>query len=108
MVNRNKMETVWKSLEPVDILITHGPPKGYLDITEDFENNKELVHVGCKSLANKTLEIRPRIHCFGHIHSERNANNYGIFQGPEGIMFVNAACFNHHASTIYNGHIIEV
>jgi Icc-related predicted phosphoesterase len=45
------------------ILVTHGPPYGIFDETDDD------VHVGCKELKTAVQErIRPHIHCFGHIH----------------------------------------
>jgi len=49
----------------IDILITHGPPHSYLDMTKDGE------HVGCEELADRILnklEVPPKIHIFGHIH----------------------------------------
>ena len=55
----------WNAIpENVDILITHGPPLGYLDAVEDE-------HVGCEDLLNKIqyeLKHPPRYHVFGHIH----------------------------------------
>lgn len=46
-----------------DILVTHGPPYGIFDEVDDG------VHAGCKDL-RKTIQdkIKPKIHCFGHIH----------------------------------------
>ncbi|HEV3440701.1 MAG TPA: metallophosphatase domain-containing protein [Gemmata sp.] len=46
----------------VDVLITHGPPEGILDKTMrgDF--------VGCRDLLSRVLEVKPRLHVFGHIH----------------------------------------
>lgn len=46
----------------VDILMTHGPPAGHLDLT------KRGVQVGCPHLLRAVQRARPRIHCFGHIH----------------------------------------
>ncbi|KAI9733586.1 MAG: hypothetical protein M1834_003188 [Cirrosporium novae-zelandiae] len=47
----------------IDIMLTHGPPYGYLDITK-FGG----MHVGCPHLLRATRRCRPRLHCFGHIH----------------------------------------
>lgn len=46
----------------VDIMITHGPPKGMMDrtVTGDY--------VGCDHLLNAVRRCRPLVHCFGHIH----------------------------------------
>lgn len=47
--------------ETVDIVITHGPPKGILDYTDGRR-------AGCPSLFQAVARARPRLHCFGHIH----------------------------------------
>ena len=46
----------------IDLVITHGPPKGVMDYTE----NKQ--RAGCPSLFGAVARARPRLHCFGHIH----------------------------------------
>jgi Icc-related predicted phosphoesterase len=47
----------------IDILVTHGPPYGI------FDDITEKLHVGCEDLRAAVQErIKPRIHCFGHIH----------------------------------------
>ncbi len=45
----------------VDIIMTHGPPKGILD--ECLQGN-----AGCENLLQALRRVRPRMHCFGHIH----------------------------------------
>ena len=45
-----------------DILITHGPPFGILDRTDDG------MRVGCEELLNCVQKIKPKFHVFGHIH----------------------------------------
>ncbi|KEF57322.1 uncharacterized protein A1O9_05239 [Exophiala aquamarina CBS 119918] len=46
----------------VDIMVTHGPPKGFLDRTVGGD------YVGCDHLRRAVRRCRPLIHCFGHIH----------------------------------------
>ncbi|KAH8680790.1 Metallo-dependent phosphatase-like protein [Xylariales sp. PMI_506] len=48
--------------EKVDVVITHGPPKGVLDRTECKQ------HGGCESLVEAIFQAKPLLHCFGHIH----------------------------------------
>ncbi|PWW75401.1 Metallo-dependent phosphatase, partial [Tuber magnatum] len=43
----------------VDILVTHGPPAGYLS---DDKN-------GCDGLLNALWRVRPMLHVFGHVHA---------------------------------------
>lgn len=46
----------------VDVVITHGPPKGILDYTDAKQR------AGCPDLFAAVARARPRLHCFGHIH----------------------------------------
>ncbi|KAF4552024.1 Calcineurin-like phosphoesterase-like protein 1 [Elsinoe fawcettii] len=46
----------------IDIMMTHGPPYGRLDLT--LRGPK----VGCPHLLAAVSQVRPRLHCFGHIH----------------------------------------
>ncbi|KAI5863936.1 ser/Thr protein phosphatase family protein [Durotheca rogersii] len=48
--------------EGTDIMITHGPPRGILDRTNSRER------AGCPDLFTAAAKVKPRIHCFGHIH----------------------------------------
>lgn len=45
----------------VDILMTHGPPKGILDGCPQG-------NVGCRNLLRALRRAKPLMHCFGHIH----------------------------------------
>jgi predicted phosphodiesterase len=47
----------------VDIAMTHGPPKGVLDLA-----GIDKVKAGCDDLFGAVYRSRPKIHCFGHIH----------------------------------------
>ncbi len=64
-----ELASKWKAIpDNVDILITHGPPKGILDMAE----NGYLC--GCPHLRHEVLtRVQPRLHVFGHIHEA-----YGI------------------------------
>lgn len=108
MKARNKLDLVWSSIpDDVDVLITHGPPKGVLDITHDIES-KGLVQVGCRALRRQVEErIKPRIHAFGHIHDERGINNYGMLTFSE-TQFINCACCNLRCDLTHNGFVVNV
>lgn len=47
----------------IDIMMTHGPPKYILDNTEDGSS------AGCEHLRRAVCHARPRLHCFGHVHT---------------------------------------
>ncbi len=51
----------------IDVLITHGPPKGIADRTVNGED------VGCADLLTAMARVRPRLSVFGHIHE-----GYGV------------------------------
>ena len=58
-----ELKHLWQQLSlPIDILITHGPPYGILDITDKK-------HLGDISLYHCVERLTPRIHIFGHVHS---------------------------------------
>ncbi|KAK3307555.1 uncharacterized protein B0T15DRAFT_530533 [Chaetomium strumarium] len=46
----------------VDAVITHGPPRGVLDLTASKQRG------GCEHLFTAVARARPRLLCFGHIH----------------------------------------
>ncbi len=107
MKPRSELDIVWQSIpDDIDILITHGPPKGILDVTADMYTG-EPVHVGSKSLMRHVKErIRPRIHAFGHIHDEPGINNFGkITRGSS--QFINCACCNLTCGLVHHGVIVE-
>ncbi|KAL2162583.1 hypothetical protein VTH06DRAFT_7497 [Thermothelomyces fergusii] len=50
------------ALDGADVVITHGPPRGVLDLTASRQRG------GCDQLFAAVARSRPRLHCFGHIH----------------------------------------
>ncbi|MDP2308528.1 MAG: metallophosphatase domain-containing protein [Pseudomonadota bacterium] len=73
----------WDLIPPdTDVLLTHGPPHGVLDVTY-----AGLV-VGCEELRAAVSRVRPRLHVFGHIHE-----GYGRSE-QDGTRFVNASSCN--------------
>lgn len=90
MVNRNKLDKYWKVLEPkIDILITHGPPKGILDLS--YNKDHELEYCGDKTLFNYISKVKPKYHLFGHIHNNEDCYNQGI-RIFENTTFINGSC----------------
>ena len=56
--------------DSTDVLITHGPPIGVLDLSV-YDN----ISCGCDNLLDAvTNRVKPRLHIFGHIHE-----GYGEF-----------------------------
>jgi len=69
--------------ENTDILITHGPPYGYLDKLPNIPEN-----LGCELLRERVKEVKPKIHVFGHIHYGHGYTTNGDTH------FINAAVLN--------------
>ncbi len=98
-VPRHKINTYWDEIpDNTDILITHGPPKGILDLTH--VNNTLTEQVGCKSLLNHVLgRVKPNYHIFGHLHDEENIFNYG-YRLIGDTTFINASIVDLHHNPI--------
>jgi predicted phosphohydrolase len=80
-----EMKARWDAIpNDTDILITHGPPFGYLDIP----GGQSTLRVGCEMLRERVEAFKPKIHVFGHIHG--SAGYY--FNGHT--HFINAAVLN--------------
>ena len=74
-------EQIKKIPADIDVLISHHPPLGILDLDGE-------INFGCPELLHKTLEIQPKFHLFGHIH-----NAYGI-EKPKSTTFINSSVLN--------------
>lgn len=82
--NGEEMFEKWNAIpENTDILITHGPAFGYLDIP-----GGQNIRVGCEILRERVDKIKPKIQVSGHIHG-----SYGhYFNGHT--HFFNASVLN--------------
>jgi len=81
--NGFQLRAVWRKIpDDTDILITHGPPKGILDLTK-----RDNCYAGCERLKERVLELNLAIHSFGHIHEQ-----YGTLEcAATGTTFINAS-----------------
>ena len=79
----------------LDVLITHGPPKYTLDVLPTG------VNVGCEELTKRVEVVKPKIHCFGHIHS-----GYGE-KYVDGVQYFNAAVLGENYNLTNNPINIE-
>ena len=73
----------------MDIVVTHGPPKGFLD------ENLLGQQCGCDQLLYRILEVQPKAHIFGHIHENNGVKEFN------GIKFYNVACCDERYSLEY-------
>lgn len=72
--------------DDTDILITHSPPYGIYDETESGNL------VGSTSLLLKLAEVKPLLHCWGHIHEQGGKSNF--LPWKNGTHIVNASHVN--------------
>jgi Icc-related predicted phosphoesterase len=85
---------------PLDtnVLVTHGPIKGFLDMTMGGES------VGCPYLRDRVAELKDlKLHVCGHIHE-----GYGRFETGNGVILVNASVLNHRYYMTNEPIIIEI
>jgi predicted phosphodiesterase len=81
-----------------DVLITHGPMKGFLDMTV------RGVSTGCPYLLEKSAEMTNlKLFVCGHIHEA-----YGKFEFPDGGVFVNASILNFNYQVQNKPIVIEI
>jgi len=77
--NRAKTHEVWKHIpDDTDIVVTHGPLKGILDISYSIKN--ELEFCGDSSLKKRMLDLKPKLCLFGHIHNCEDIINAGTMK----------------------------
>ena len=73
----------WSAIPPdVDVLITHTPPDGILDLSSSG------LQLGCPHLRSALERTTPTVHCFGHVHASSGTHSNGT------TTFVNAALVN--------------
>ena len=73
----------WEMIpEDTDFLITHGPPKSILDQLDDSSR------VGCPALLSRVMQVKPKVHLFGHIHCARGIDKV------DNTIFINAAALD--------------
>ena len=76
---RSKLNRLWKTIpDNTNIVITHGPPKGILDYSHDFNNYVE--RCGCSALMKRLLVLKPSLSLFGHIHNNKDIINAGTMK----------------------------
>lgn len=109
MKARHKMDIIWQQIpSDTDVLITHGPPKGILDLTENRDH--QLEQCGDKSLLNFVNKLHIKYHLFGHVHNYKSCINSGILR-INNQTFSNAACVTDREfdkGITFNGNLITI
>jgi Icc-related predicted phosphoesterase len=75
-------EEIWSDVpDDTDVLISHGPPRGWADRVAPGRE-----HLGCSVLAKRLAEVKPKLFVCGHIHG-----GYGVREWDNGARWVNAS-----------------
>lgn len=75
--------------DETNILITHGPPYGILDVVYDANEEVPDENVGCVDLMNRINQLKElKLHVFGHIHGSSGEVCFN------GVKYINAAICN--------------
>ena len=91
-----ELQRIWANIpEKTDILITHGPPAGILDVNVYGKGG------GCQDLMNRIKVVKPKIHIFGHFHLKN-----GIVE-QDGTKFVNATICNEKYKPVHKPVVID-
>lgn len=73
------LSSIWQQIPAgVDLLVTHGPPRGILDRHVSGSN------LGCEDLRQRVEQVKPKLHVFGHVHE-----SHGTYRSPH-TLYVNA------------------
>jgi len=93
-----KLAKYWEAIpDDTDVLITHSPPLGILDYSPMCGK------VGSPTLLNEvTMRIKPKVHCFGHIH-----HSHGVLE-QDGTKFVNASVLNDNYKLVFEPIVVEI
>jgi Icc-related predicted phosphoesterase len=83
--------------DDTDVLITHGPPYGILDLPFGKGEN-----AGCKLLLKRVEELKPKLHVFGHIHGSYGRQRIGE------TLFVNACLCNEAYEPVNPPQVIDL
>jgi len=74
---RDKLHDLWATIpDDTNIVISHGPPMGILDLSYSAYGNK-LENCGCTAFKKRILQLQPELCLFGHIHNCEDLINAG-------------------------------
>lgn len=86
--------------EGIDVLVTHGPPYGILDLL--VPESPIPKHLGCPLLTARVKEVKPGLHVFGHIHE-----NGGSAKRIGKTLYVNASLLNDNYRRAFNPIVVD-
>lgn len=106
-VENEKLATAFNFLKDCDIVISHSPPYGFLDL---IPHNGGLLQIGCPYLTDLVANA-PKVKYIlcGHVHNNENINNTGVLVHPSGTTISNGAVISDETFEICNnGNILKI
>ncbi len=93
----SKLKVKWDMIprNGLEVLITHGPPHGVLDMCPGGA-------VGCYDLLEAVRDAQPLVHVFGHIHEGFGHKQIGVTD------FYNASVVNHQYQVLNQPWVIDL
>jgi Icc-related predicted phosphoesterase len=94
----DSIKKYWDAIpDDTNILITHGPPKGILDMTIEGE------FVGCQDLTIRLQSLKDiKLVCCGHIHEGR-----GYYEYADGQLIINASVLNRSYKLVNKPYVVD-
>jgi len=94
----------WAKIDPLtNILITHGPPRGILDLAP--RGIEQYSHEGCDDLLARIQQLpNLKCHIFGHIHRDQNEPPVEI----NGVIYANASILNNKYEIVNDPVVIDL
>lgn len=95
-----ELKANWDQIpEGTDVLITHGPPWSCLDKAHPTHD-----HLGDPVLHDRLIEVKPKLHIFGHIHG----SGAKAVKDITGLWHVNASLVNEAYAPVNKPIVIEL
>lgn len=95
-----ELEHIWLKIpDDTDILITHGPPHGVRDFTNQYGT---YVSVGSETLRHRIDEVNPLVNVYGHIHGAYGADYV------KNTLFINASICDERYRPINKPIVVEL
>jgi Icc-related predicted phosphoesterase len=111
-----ELAAIWAKIpDDTQVLLTHGPPRGRLDVVHEADESKYNTlyghpvryikkHVGCNDLAKRIAQLKDlKISASGHIHC-----GYGLEKGADGITYINSSICNESYQAVNKPIVIDL
>lgn len=99
-----ELELKWKLIpDDTNIILLHGPPRGFGDISPYTKKGGKYERTGSPSLTKRIYQVKPKLVVGGHIHS-----GYGVYDMGQGITYVGASIVNEQYQLANDPIVVEI